>query len=204
VAIVYGSVIRDEGKYRMWYLGYGKDGSRGVAYAESADGIAWRKPAFDFHRVDGQATNLLIPAGAKEGSPNALPVYYELFGVHKDSAEADPSRRYKLGFLSIQRGYKGPREDPFHRGERRGLGVAASPDGIHWKLIDSWGDRSHLRRRHATGCTIRPGRNTCCTEEPSTCLPTSSKPGKQRLGAPLLLGRSVLVSSPMISFTGAP
>lgn len=138
VAIVFGSVLRDEGKYRMWYLGHTKDGARGVAYAESLDGIAWQKPVFDFHRVDGQRTNLLIPAGAKEGGPNALPTYYELFGVHKDPAEADPSRRYKLGFLSIERGYRGPREDPFHRGQRRGLGVAASPDGIHWRLMDSW------------------------------------------------------------------
>ena len=43
-----------------------------------------------------------------------------------------------MGFLSIQRDYRGPREDPFHRGQRRGLGVATSADGIHWQLADNW------------------------------------------------------------------
>lgn len=39
VAVIYGSVIRDDGKYRMWY-----HGGAGVSYAESEDGIKWTKP----------------------------------------------------------------------------------------------------------------------------------------------------------------
>ncbi|MBN1846318.1 MAG: hypothetical protein JW810_11585 [Sedimentisphaerales bacterium] len=58
--------------------------------------------------------------------------------MHKDERDPDPRRRYKMGFLSILRNYKGPRQDPFHRGNRRGLGVAGSPDGIHWSLINAW------------------------------------------------------------------
>src|SRR4051812_37689612 len=38
-ATVYGSVLRDEGKFKIWY----KSGM-GVGYAESDDGISWRKP----------------------------------------------------------------------------------------------------------------------------------------------------------------
>ena len=41
-------------------------------------------------------------------------------------------------FLDIGWKYNGPESAPWHKGQRRGLGVAASPDGIHWKLIDSW------------------------------------------------------------------
>ena len=41
-AIVYGSVLRDEGKFKMWYLS-----GPGVGYAESDDGIRWNKPRFD-------------------------------------------------------------------------------------------------------------------------------------------------------------
>src|SRR5258705_8640848 len=48
---IYGSVIRDGEKYRMWY----KSGM-GVGYAESDDGIRWTKPALDLYLVDGQKT----------------------------------------------------------------------------------------------------------------------------------------------------
>ena len=133
VAIVYGSVLRDADKFRMWY-----HGEAGVSYAESADGIAWSKPALGLYPVDGQDTNILIKRGATEGEPNALPYFYELFGVHRDERSTDPERRYVMGFLSIQREYSGPQEDPFHKGERRGLGVATSPDGIHWTLRENF------------------------------------------------------------------
>jgi hypothetical protein len=136
VAILYGSVLRegDENgpKYRAWYYAAGN-----VGYAESDDGIRWTKPRLGIVEIDGQDTNLVVRRGA-EGEPGSVPYFYEIFGVHRDDREPDPTLRYKMGFLSIDRDYRGPREDPFHRGQRRGLGVAASPDGIHWKLLDSW------------------------------------------------------------------
>jgi len=133
VAIVYGSVLRDGDRYRMWY-----HGGAGVSYAESEDGITWIKPPLGLHTVDGQDTNILIDRSAAEGAPNYLPYFYELFGVHKDENAEDPGARYVMGYLSIQRDYSGPSEDPFHGGQRRGLGVATSPDGIHWILQNSW------------------------------------------------------------------
>ncbi|UCD30547.1 MAG: hypothetical protein JSV03_08795, partial [Planctomycetota bacterium] len=133
VALVHGSVIKDGDKYRMWYLS-----SSGTSYAESQDGIIWTRPQLDIVRIDEHKTNILIRRDTDPDQPNALPYIYNQFGVCKDIREPDPSRRYKMGFLSIHRDYKGPREDLFHKGQRRGLGVAASPDGIHWKLIDNW------------------------------------------------------------------
>ncbi len=58
--------------------------------------------------------------------------------MHRDERDADPSRRYKMIYLSVERDYRGRREDPFHPGERRGVGLAVSPDGIHWSLLESW------------------------------------------------------------------
>jgi hypothetical protein len=133
VALVYGSVIREGGKYRMWY-----HSGPGVSYAESDDGIHWRRPGLGIVEVDRHPTNVVINRHAAEGEPGHIPYYYELFGVTCDDRDPNASRRYKMGFLSIQREYSGPREDPFHRGSRRGLGVATSPDGIHWTLVDSW------------------------------------------------------------------
>lgn len=56
----------------------------------------------------------------------------------RDERDPNPLRRYKMGFLSIDWEYQGPREGRFRAGQRRGLGVAASPDGIHWNLIESF------------------------------------------------------------------
>ena len=132
-AIVYGSVLRDGDKYRMWY-----HNGVGVGYAESADGIAWTKPALGLFEIDGHATNVVIRRDAVEDDPNALPFFYELFGVHKNPSATAPDKPYVMGYLSLERGYDGPRQDPFHGGQRRGLGVAASPDGIHWTLAENW------------------------------------------------------------------
>lgn len=132
-ATIYGSVIRDGQQYRMWYLA----GRGTVAYAESRDGLAWTKPALGIISEGGRSTNLVVRREADK-QPGTLPGFYEMFGVLRDDRDPDPSRRYKLGFLSIDFRYQGPREDPFHRGQRRGLGVACSPDGLHWKLADNW------------------------------------------------------------------
>ena len=133
MATVYGSVIRDGAKFKMWY----KSGL-GVGYAESDDGIQWRKPRLDLTLVDGERSNILFSKKSKTEGPESLPHCYELFGVHRDDRDPDPSRRYKMGFLDIDWKYRGSDGDPWHKGQRRGLGVAASPDGLHWKLIDSW------------------------------------------------------------------
>lgn len=131
--ILYGSVIRDEGRYKAWF----KSGD-GVGYAESDDGITWIKPQLDLVLIDGRRTNLLFRQRGEKSGPEELPYYHEIFGVSRDNREPDPSRRYKMGFLSIDFDHTGPRESPFLKGQRRGLGVAGSPDGIHWKRIDHW------------------------------------------------------------------
>jgi hypothetical protein len=133
MATAYGSVIRDGAKFKMWY----KSGM-GVGYAESDDGIKWNKPRLDLTLVDGERTNILLRKKSKTEGPDGFPVFYELFGVHRDDRDPDPQRRYKMGFLDIDWKYKGTDGDPWHKGQRRGLGVASSPDGLHWKLIDSW------------------------------------------------------------------
>ena len=133
VALTHGSVIRDGDTLRMWYLS-----NPGFSYAESDDGIHWVKPKLDLFEIDGKKTNIVLRRDAKEGDPNAIPFLYNAQGVMKDPRDPDPDRRYKMGFVSIHRDYKGPREDVFHKGQRRGLGVAASPDGFHWKLVDNW------------------------------------------------------------------
>ena len=66
----YFRVLRDGGKYRMWYMAYHwpftpeeqADGKKPrhpfyVAYAESDDGIAWRKPELGLYEFAGSKAN---------------------------------------------------------------------------------------------------------------------------------------------------
>jgi len=80
----------------------------GVAYAESEDGIAWTKPRLDRVVADGERTNILLRKKSKTEPPPEFPYFYELFGVHRDDRDPDPSRRFKMGFLDIDWKYEGP------------------------------------------------------------------------------------------------
>jgi hypothetical protein len=148
--LLYGSVIYDdqEKMYKAWCFGGG-----GVFYFTSTDGIRWERPQFDmFAAFDGRPSNRVVLSGHPlhhRGADKAWQTYLkgarkeeclakswrmflELFGVTKDLPASDPALRYRMGFLYHEQGYTGPHKSPFHGNERRGLGVAFSPDGIHW------------------------------------------------------------------------
>jgi hypothetical protein len=143
LAIIYGSVIRDGKEFKMWYLSRNQSGY-GVSYATSEDGIRWNKPRLDLTLVDGERSNVLFNKQTIWTGAEGLPYFQELFGVQRDDREPDPARRYKMGVLDIDWKYDGPDGLPGHKGQRRGLGVAGSPDGIHWKLIESWASTAIL------------------------------------------------------------
>lgn len=125
---VYGTVVRENGRFRLWYQVLNKGNH--VGYAESTDGIHWTKPSLGIvHANDMSDTNLVVSAFQPE-----------LFaGVHCHNpsvilrpADDDPRRRYALyGFDGTSRG---PR-------------VAFSSDGLHWDYragSSASGDRTPL------------------------------------------------------------
>jgi hypothetical protein len=144
--IVYGSVLYDEEEeiYKAWCFGLGDARtsrqsreviSGGVYYFTSKDGIHWARPELDVVTLEGRPTNVVVLASHSQHEKR-WPGFYELFGVSKNQSDPDPSRRYKMGYLYLIRDYHGPGEAQFHSGQRRGLGVAFSPDGIHWTPMD--------------------------------------------------------------------
>lgn len=148
---VFGTVLQDGGLLKMWYLGGGH-----VCYAESEDGTTWTKPALDAVELQDGRSNVVIERGA-------FGDYYELFGVLKDEADPDPSRRYKMSFLSITRDYDGPHQASHHPGSRRGLSTAVSADGIHWAMetefaSDGVCDISRMYQQPGTGRFVLYGR----------------------------------------------
>ncbi len=93
----YGSIIRENGKFRLWYAAF--DGARGEskqpnsawwrpAYAESTDGVNWTKPKLGLVDYHGSKDNNLLAVDPTVGILN-LKVLHE-------PQDPDPARRYKM------------------------------------------------------------------------------------------------------------
>jgi hypothetical protein len=121
----YHSVFRDGNLYRMYYKAWHLDVSdKGVktdaqplfcCYAESDDGIRWRKPALGLHEFRGsKANNIVIPSG-KLGNVNPDGGHPSVF--KDENPAAPPDARYKAILRS---------------NSPKGLLAFKSPDGLRW------------------------------------------------------------------------
>ena len=116
----YHTIFRDGELYRMYYRGWNHDSKTQkqahpavVCYAESTDGINWKKPDLNLIEFAGSKSNNIILADF--GTHNFTPF--------KDTNPDCPSdARYK----AVARG-----EGDGHRN----LFAFQSPDGIGWKLM---------------------------------------------------------------------
>ena len=140
----YGTVLHDGGKFRMWYYAchwgknpdwpprmmqqvalssYGPLYQGPLCYAESDDGINWKKPEL------GQ----VLFKGSRKNNALALP-HTVVSGaiVVKDETDPDPARRYKMTYQFFPN-YSQP-AIPEH-GWQPSVALAVSPDGVRWKVI---------------------------------------------------------------------
>lgn len=125
----YSSVIRENGKIRVWYSVLGKEHEphqnpefMGVAYAESADGIHFEKPLLGIVEYNGsRQNNLVFPTDIRKLAAGGGSV-----GIDENPS-CPPAERYK----SWQKVY--PKPGSGIRGPHR---IFVSPDGIHWKLSE--------------------------------------------------------------------
>ncbi len=148
----YGTVLRDGGRYRMWYYachrGLNPDWPprqmqqlarqpawlRGAAngdevyqgplcYAESEDGLVWVKPNLAQVRFKGSYDN------------NALALPHTLVSgaaVIRDDADPDPSRRYKM----VYQYFPDQTEPPIAAfGNLPSVATAVSSDGLAWRVL---------------------------------------------------------------------
>ena len=131
VANFYGTVLYDEGKYRMWY--YGKNEVRPrpdeismICYAESDDGISWEKPNLRQKQFKGNWDNNALNLPGKQTYTAS---------VIKDEEEPDPERRYKMVYNPQQE--SGPLAERFGMAAST-LATATSLDGIIWAVEPEW------------------------------------------------------------------
>ena len=129
----YHSVFQDGSLYRMYYKAWQRTVGPGTTnsddnpllccYAESDDGINWRKPALELFEFQGSKTNNIVMASGQVG---ALYVDAGHPAVFKDLNPAAPAdARYKAFFRSANEG-DGTAARP------RGLLAFKSADGIRF------------------------------------------------------------------------
>jgi len=121
----YGSVLREGGKFRMWYVAFDDDTANKIAsarwhaaYAESADGLSWTKPSLGLVEFRGSRDNNLILT-------DPAPLGFVNLKVLADPDDPDPQRCYKIS------------THVYFRGKRR-LGTLApfvSADGLRWNML---------------------------------------------------------------------
>ncbi|MGJ8652849.1 MAG: hypothetical protein ACSHX8_06210 [Opitutaceae bacterium] len=85
---LYGTVLEEEGKFRMWYHAYRPDVKYITCYAESDDGIFWVKPILN-QVTYGASSNNNIVVPFTEGS-------FHNVSVIRQDWESDPAKRYAL------------------------------------------------------------------------------------------------------------
>lgn len=121
----YHSVFKDGNLYRMYYKAWQLDVADGkvntgshplfCCYAESDDGIRWRKPQLGLHDFRGSKANNIVITSGKLGTLNVDAGHPAVFKDENPAAPADA--RYKAIVRS---------SNP------NGLLPFKSPDGIHW------------------------------------------------------------------------
>jgi hypothetical protein len=123
----YGSVIREVGRFRMWYVAFDDDTENKVAsarwraaYAESRDGVHWTKPNLGLVEYRGNKNNNLILT-------EPAPLGFVNLKVLNDPDDPDPARRYKISTHVYFR----------HNTRLGSLAPFASADGLRWKLLMS-------------------------------------------------------------------
>lgn len=144
-AILYGTVIKEGRKYRMWYLAMGQtyiqnNGQapgywRPMCYAESEDGINWVKPELGLVEFNGNKRNNICLI---EGSPSSLTLVDDFLSVLYEPDDPDPSRKYKVAYIAHV-----PYKDIY--GGMSNVGpelkrvcsmiCATSGDGLRWKVV---------------------------------------------------------------------
>ncbi|OHB43713.1 MAG: hypothetical protein A2Y13_02095 [Planctomycetes bacterium GWC2_45_44] len=113
----YCTVMDDDGVYKMWYESYAKDNDMKamgfLCYAESEDGLVWRKPTIGKIPFRGSnANNIVFPNEGK---------LYHGGTVFKDSV-AEYAQRYKMVYAI----------------HADGLFGAYSSDGVNWSTYDGY------------------------------------------------------------------
>ncbi len=112
---IYGTVLRDNGKLRMWYQGIGP-GAADVSYAESTDGVHWTKPVLGIVEYQGSRKNNIV-------APNGVCHIPSVIRLPKALSSDKQWAMY---------GYRYAKDHAGQQPLQGGPSVVYSQDGLHW------------------------------------------------------------------------
>ena len=128
-AQLYGTVLRENGRFRMWYSALDHEYMIRLAYTESDDGVSWERPELGLVEYRGSRANNLVDVAQPGIYPCVLP----------EADEPDPNQRYKMVYELVSKDIPwGKMPRPY------GITLfATSPDGLRWTQV---GDQHMLPR----------------------------------------------------------
>ena len=124
---LYGTVLRIDGTFRMWYVGTRNSSRPVICYAESGDGVHWERPELGLCEFGGnKKNNIVIKSELPKGFIDDCAMIYE---------PDDADWPYKLMYW-----------DSLDVNPKNfGIFVSKSKDGIHFEsmgnVLQSWDDR---------------------------------------------------------------
>jgi hypothetical protein len=156
---VYGTVMWDDGKIKMWYQAMGK-GSADVLYAESSDGIHWTKPELGVVEYEGSKKNNIVgaadtchvPSVMRITNPSSPDKQWAMFGyAYADGAAVaystdglnwdwnrPPEQQHLFTTSDVIHFFFDPYRNRYTAAYKtsdrrhRAVGIAVSADGLRW------------------------------------------------------------------------
>ena len=111
---VYGTVLKERGTFRLWYQLLNRGNH--IGYAESRDGVVWRKPELGLIEFRGSKANNLVVSDFQPEATGGGHCHNP--GVLQRPDETDPQKRYALYGFDTEAGH---------------ARVAFSADGLRWR-----------------------------------------------------------------------
>ncbi len=132
--VAYGTVLRRNGKWSMWYTTWTRSIPSRVCYAHSDDGIHWDKPDLHLHAFNGNTNNNVVLVSCEEPNGGA---------IDNISVIDDPDDlQWPLKAMYWD---SGDPTDSTSKNSTRGYYAARSSDGVHWEtlgcVLPGYGDR---------------------------------------------------------------
>lgn len=144
--VLYGTVLRRDGLFRMWYVAWTLTMKPRVCYAESDDGVHWRKPAVGLYEVCATRDNNVV---LQANEPDA---YIDNCTVIEDDEDSESPLKM-LYWDSSDMGAAKP---------GYGIWAARSRDGLRWEpfgqVLPGWIDRFNAVSTRQHGKFVLLGR----------------------------------------------
>ena len=159
------SVLQDQGKFRMWYDCYDREGwptadDTSFCYAESEDGINWTRPNLGLFEYKGSKNNNILFRQIGTAQSRSR--------VHGSCVFIDPDAPPESGYKCVSQGlFQGIGDRPHY------VAGMSSADGLHWTrreqthlsgvrrqsvlgLMESTASPLKHEETHAFGCVQSP------------------------------------------------